>query len=567
MLCLAPIELVSDAERQLYRVLTALGSGSTVLGGLMVFVPVVDGAMQRRQADAVAFLPETVVVVRALAMGGRQSGELQPSAAGSWTVGGEILRLSGGGSNPAGQLARAAELVHATLESGGLDPGTPPALAVIEGSITSVRNRSAGGPVACSLDAGDVLTGLRHCANLGLQADRRVWTTADVKAALSIFGLQGRGPSVEELNNEGFLYSPYVLRRVQAGSRASAVGSTAASAGSAVAVASTQGPATGSGPVTRPRQLAPSAAPAPAEAALVPSGLPALEDRHAAVQTAPAEPPSSVPPSSVATPLPVRGEHTGDPASSDVGLVGLFDDNPTPTRQPRQSRGVASAPKGDARSTGRRRRTRPVLLVLAAALLVLAGVAGLLYVLGSGLDDGAGGANAEATSTSAPPAPSSSEGSTDPTTPPTQVIGEQTYALQAARSDTDCAANSFGQIAEYFVGTPCAGLNRGLFTTELDGGAVLVSVSVVQLADDATATEFRTLVDTNGTGNVDDLLSSGETYQGAPAEFPSGAYASDLAGVEVRIVEVGWLDEGAGGDDALLEATAEAALALDVTAT
>lgn len=540
MLCLAPIELVSDAERQLFRVLTALGSGSTVLGGLMVFVPVVDGAMQRRQADAVAFLPETVVVVRALAMSGRQSGELQPSASGSWSVGSEVLRLSGGGSNPAGQLARAAELVHATLESGGIDPGTPPALAVIEGSITSVRNRSAGGPVACSLDAGDVLTGLRHCANLGLQADRRVWTTADVKAALSIFGLQGRGPSVEELNNEGFLYSPYVLRRVTTGSR---------------------GPVPGSGRATSPRARQPATE--AAVPALVPAALPALEERRAAVRTAPTAAPTAAPPAGAGGRA-AQGEPEppdavtapNDPAGSDVGLVGLFDGEGRPPARP-------AAPPRAPSTPSRRRKSRPVLLALAVVLLVLAGVAGVFYAVRSGLDDGAGGANADAPSTSAS-ASATTPASTAPTTPPTQVIGEQTFALQSARTDTDCAAHSFGQITEYFAGTPCAGLTRGLFTTEVDGAAVLVSVSVVRLSDDVTAGEFRTLVDTSGTGNVNDLLSSGETYQGAPAEFPSGAYASDLDGVEVRIVEAGWLDEAAGGDDALLEATADAALALDV---
>lgn len=529
MLCLAPIELVSDAERQLFRVLNALGSGSTVLGGLMVFVPVVDGAMQRRQADAVAFLPEAVVVVRALAMSGRQSGELQPRASGSWSIGSEVLRLSGGGSNPAGQLARAAELVTTTLESGGIDPGTPPALAVIEGAITSVRNRSAGGPVACSLDAGDVLTGLRHCANLGLQADRRVWTTADVKAALSIFGLQGRGPSVEELNNEGFLYSPYVLRRVATGSRGSVPGSASA-AGAAVPV-------------------------------LVPAILPALEDRSAAVRTAPTTTaPANVDLSAQDAPEPPDGpDAQRDRAGSDVGLVGLFDDEgaaPSPTRP--------AADPSPPSSPSRRGRSRPFAIALAVALLVLAAVAGVFYVVRSGLDDGAG-VNADATSTSTSVSPSSSaQVTTAPTTPPTQVIGGQTFTLQAVRSDTDCAANSFGQIAEYFAGTPCTALTRGLFTTEVGGASALVSVSVVQLDDDVTAGEFRTLVDADGTGNVDDLLSSGSTYEGAPAEFPSDAYGSDLAGSEVRIVEVGWLDEAAGGDDVLLEATADAALALVV---
>ena len=43
-------------------------------------------------------------------------------------------------------------------------------------------------------------------------AERNI-TSQVVRAALEALELGGRGPTVEELNGEGFPYSPYVLRR------------------------------------------------------------------------------------------------------------------------------------------------------------------------------------------------------------------------------------------------------------------------------------------------------------------------------------------------------------------
>lgn len=555
MLCLAPTELVTDAERRLFHALTALGSGTTVFGGLAVFVPVVDGVMQRRQADAVCFLPETVVVVRAVAMGGRQSGELRPRPDGVWTIGGEPLRLSGGGASPATQLRKAVQLVHATLEAGGLDPGSPPGLAAIDGAISSVRDRSAGGPVACSLDAGEVLTGLRHCAGVGSRADRRVWTTADVRAALAIFGLQGRGPSVEELNNEGFLYSPYVLRRPQAAahSRSQPVEARIGTGPRAA------GPRTGGGvatalPVTDASSPeldlpSPTADSAPMDRVL-PDG--AVEESDASD----ASDPSGRPPNT-------------DGTGRDVDLSGLFADEatPAPPDDP-ERRAVRSAPaaaRGPTPTTPQRRSRRrraPWLMIGAIALVLIAGVAGLLYVFASGLGDGPADAGATGTSTS-----SSTTTAAEPTaapTSPTQVVDDATFTLAASRADVDCAGNAYGQVADYFTGTPCTGLTRALFTVTLDGLPAVVSVSDVQMPDEATAGEFRTLVDSSGTGNVSDLLRSGVPLEGGPSELVAGAYASELTGAVVRIVEVAWVDAEGVGSDATLDAAAAAALTLQV---
>ncbi len=550
MLCLAPIELMTEAERRLYRALSGLGPGTGVLGGLVVFIPVVEGAMQRRQADAVAFLPETVVVVRALGMG-RQGGELKPSASGSWTVGGDILRLSGGGSSPAVQLHKAVELLYAALDSGGIDPGSPAALAAIDGAITSVRDRTAGGPIACSMDAGDVLTGLRHCANVGSQGDTRVWTTADVKAALTIFGLQGRGPSVEELNNEGFLYSPYVLRR-----RQSAVGAHLERAPALSLL---------SGPLAPPRSAEPVWA-EPEWAEPVTDGAarpePGWDDDKARPE--PPTPPAVVEPELPTPPTTVQPEPVAEPPE-DSGVGGLFteppdretDDHPAEQRTP---------PYEPKRPPRRAAVLGLVVLVLLAALAVL------LYVLtnASGGDEPAAPGTEAAGSSGSASASASASGQTSsagtPSALPTQDIAGSTYTQQALRSDTECASNAYGQVADFFATTPCSGLTRVLFTTTVDDVPAVVSVSVVVMPDEARAVDLRDLVDASGTGNVSDLLRAGVQIDGGPSELVAAVYASELSGADVRIVEVAWMDTETERDDGLLDAVAADALLLDVMA-
>ena len=63
------------------------------------------------------------------------------------------------------------------------------------------------------LEPRSLLLGIARASRYTGVDNPRLWTTADVRAALEALGLQGRGPSVEELNGEGFPYSPYVLRR------------------------------------------------------------------------------------------------------------------------------------------------------------------------------------------------------------------------------------------------------------------------------------------------------------------------------------------------------------------
>ncbi|MEJ7705691.1 MAG: hypothetical protein WKF47_19675 [Geodermatophilaceae bacterium] len=119
-------------------------------------------------------------------------------------------------------------------------------------------------------------------------------------------------------------------------------------------------------------------------------------------------------------------------------------------------------------------------------------------------------------------------------------------------------------MAEFFGTTPCDGLSRALFTATIDEAPAVLSVSVVTMPDEASAAALRELADTNGTGNVSDLLRAGVQIDGGPSELVAAAYDSELSGTEVRIVEVAWVDEATVGDEALLEAAAADALLLEV---
>ncbi|OLR94675.1 hypothetical protein BJP25_09795 [Actinokineospora bangkokensis] len=74
------------------------------------------------------------------------------------------------------------------------------------------------------------------------------------------------------------------------------------------------------------------------------------------------------------------------------------------------------------------------------------------------------------------------------------------------RVDTDCAAHSYGKVQELMRSTPCESLTRGLYSTTVDGKAIVVSVSAVRMRTPAEAQALRELSEKSGTGNVNDLV-------------------------------------------------------------
>jgi len=154
--------------------------------------------------------------------------------------------------------------------------------------------------------------------------------------------------------------------------------------------------------------------------------------------------------------------------------------------------------------------------------------------------------------------------------PPGPEIGDVvpvegiTYTLRAVHVDGTCVGHAYGEVANFFSGTDCTGLSRALYSTDVDGRPVVVSVSRVQMADTATARSLQALADRNGSGNVSDLLREGVTYPGAPDRLSDAEYASAVSGSSVTIVEAAWSDPANAGDAADVDLVAGAALVLEV---
>jgi hypothetical protein len=220
-----------------------------------------------------------------------------------------------------------------------------------------------------------------------------------------------------------------------------------------------------------------------------------------------------------------------------------------------QSAPVEDGPDDDDerdRASGRR-----TAVWIAAALLVVAalGVGGWL-LLHARADSGSEGGGA-ATATQAPVVAGPQVGDV-------QDVGGVQYTVEAVQVDDTCVGHAYGQTADFFADSDCTGLSRALYSADLDGRPVVVSVSRVRLADATTARNLRGITDSNGTGNVSDLLREGVRYTGSPAELSGAEYASAVSGPVVTIVESAWAQEDTEGDAAEIDTVADEGLSLQV---
>ena len=605
MLALTPDPLETAAERAFFAELARWDTGSGVRAAVVASLPRTDGPLQRRLSDAVLFVPEGVVVVRVVEV--RGSGVVTASPDGAWTIGpaggpGEVLQLAGGGSSPLDGLMRAGMETAVGLRQAGLEPGRIGRLTVLVGDVSGLDPADGDlgeGDQVAVLDQRSLLLGIARASRYTGADDPRLWSTADLRAALEALQLPGRGPTVEELNGEGFPYSPYVLRTRELMVPA-AVTAAPAQRGAAV-VPAVPVLAVAAPLAAPPRPPAPLPAPAPPPAALLaptppPAALPA-PTRPPAVPP-PAAPAAAAPIALVPVPRPdpgaARPEDTvavdGPPALSmedTDGIGGLFANAEPVGRtavlvaQPQSPRTavlpVAPATDGDWAAfadafpyeedgeddeadggTGdvdRRRSRRLAVVAFALVVLVLVGGGGLL-LLGGDPDPAVAGRAPAAADTTAGLA------TAGPAVGDEQVIDGVAYRVEAVRVDSSCAAHSYGEVAAFFAGTDCTGLSRVLYSTRAGSRPVVVSVSVVRMADAATARNLRALTDRDGSGNVSDLLREGVRYPGGPDRLSDAEYASAVSGSEVTVVESAWADSAAVADPAAVDLVAETGLVL-----
>jgi hypothetical protein len=203
---------------------------------------------------------------------------------------------------------------------------------------------------------------------------------------------------------------------------------------------------------------------------------------------------------------------------------------------------------------GSGKRTLLMALVGVVAVAVL-GVGGWL-ILGGGTG-GDVGDSSSGTTAADPAAGGPQKGAV-------QEVGGASYTVQAVDVVDSCVGHAYGATADFFADKDCTGLSRALYSTEIGGESVVLSVSRVRLADAAAARSLRSLTDANGSGNVSDLLREGVRYTGSPAELSGAEYASAVSGSTVTIVECAWVDEDAEGGSADIDKAADDGLALAV---
>jgi hypothetical protein len=147
-----------------------------------------------------------------------------------------------------------------------------------------------------------------------------------------------------------------------------------------------------------------------------------------------------------------------------------------------------------------------------------------------------------------------------PSSKPTETLPAG-WVRQAGDDQTDCAAHSYGQVQAFFARTPCSSVHRLLATTKQGERTVVVASNVVTFDTAAQAARYLALVNSDGTGNISDLLREGVGYAGAPSKLPNAAFASRRAGSQVWVAEAGYVTGTSSATDATLKAVAEQAIA------
>ncbi|GAA1224302.1 hypothetical protein GCM10009676_02240 [Prauserella halophila] len=116
-----------------------------------------------------------------------------------------------------------------------------------------------------------------------------------------------------------------------------------------------------------------------------------------------------------------------------------------------------------------------------------------------------------------------------------------------------CAANSYGDVVGWFREHPCDRVHRSLYETRTQDARALVSVVVVTMPGQTGAKQLKVTTDTEGTGNVNDLVRDGTaTLPGAP-NVAGGEYASRVVGNRLTIVEVQFFEDTSGSQELLGE--------------
>ena len=118
-----------------------------------------------------------------------------------------------------------------------------------------------------------------------------------------------------------------------------------------------------------------------------------------------------------------------------------------------------------------------------------------------------------------------------------RVVDGVSWTQQVVATDPTCEGHAYGLAVQFLRDHPCVRLDRALWSGDVGGSAMVASVAVVRMGDAASASAFKALVDSSGTGNVADLLREGRGFAGAPASLGNAGYGSTQVGESVVIAE------------------------------
>lgn len=489
-----------EAQRRTFGVLHEFGLGSPQRRGLVVLG---DGFERFGPIAGVVCTPEAMAVIAAHEVSGAE-GYLFAPLRGGWTIGGRPALIDGSGTNPVAGVDAAAKRIVAAARRGGLDPGFVQSIVVVDGPITGIAqpetDRGAGVAIVRLSPEG-----LREAMDV-VSTNREpglssTWTTADVIELLQVLGFDARDLDVQLLTGEGFPYSPYVLRPTSMDDT----------------------------PFSRP-ETTPGATRSLRRHPERPAGVSVASVLGAAAG-------DHRPTGPVPALTPPVGTVPADepPAAGPAGLLVEPGLEPEPRRSP----------------------WRWLVPLIALAVLVAAVWVGATTLFGS--TEARDGGSASSDSAAAESGPEQPDGGPAP-----QEAGGYTFEQTAADEVQDCAGHAFGQAESFLAEHPCTSMQRAIYLTAVDDRQVVIALAEVQMPDAGSAAELKALLDTSGTGNVNDLLRENKAPEGSPPKEVLGdsEYASSVDGQQVRIVLAAHADGSAPTPK--VDAAADAALALEI---
>ncbi|HJQ02346.1 MAG TPA: hypothetical protein VJ851_12155 [Jatrophihabitans sp.] len=159
-----------------------------------------------------------------------------------------------------------------------------------------------------------------------------------------------------------------------------------------------------------------------------------------------------------------------------------------------------------------------------------------------------------------PSTSNAASGSGTPSSKPTEDLPAG-WVRQAGDDQTDCAAHSYGQVQSFFAKTPCSSVHRFLATTKQGERTVVIAASIVTFDTANQAERYLALVNSDGTGNISDLLREGVGYPGGPSKLPPAAFASRRSGSQVWVAEAAYTTGSSSTTDQTLRQIAQRATA------